>query len=200
MSPRIASRRETKACTAGTDSRVVALWMPRDRGRLRGQLVEMPKIEQRTLEQLQVVDVLAVGEVKLIPQERVRQRVDCMEVVQCEEEQERISECIVEQTEVFFVAGSGMSTSVACRCGAGNRLSSSVACPRGAGRRLRRRITCRRGAGRRRVRGLQVGGVRRPARPALTRALLRYGCHVIVAGYEVSWSKCRRSSSGPDAM
>ena len=84
MSPRIASRWCTKSCTVGTDLRVYPLWMPRDRGKLRGQLVEVPKIEQRTFEQFQVVDVLAVGEVKLVPQERVQQRDDCMEVVQCE--------------------------------------------------------------------------------------------------------------------
>ena len=53
----------TKSCTAGTDSRVIALWMPRDRGKLRGRLVAVPKIEQRTFAQLQMVDVLAVGEV-----------------------------------------------------------------------------------------------------------------------------------------
>ena len=40
----------------------------------------MPKIGQRTFEQLQVVDVLAVCEVKLVPQERVQQRCDSMEV------------------------------------------------------------------------------------------------------------------------
>ena len=55
-----------------------ALWMPRDRGKL--QLVEVSKIEQQTFEQLQVVDVLLVGEVKLVPQERVQQRLGCMEV------------------------------------------------------------------------------------------------------------------------
>ena len=60
LSPRVAIRRGTKACTAGTDSCVYALWMPRDRGKLRGQLVEVPKIEQRTFEQLQVVDVHSV--------------------------------------------------------------------------------------------------------------------------------------------
>ena len=32
---------------------------PRDRGKLQVQLVEVPKIEQWTFEQLQVVDVLA---------------------------------------------------------------------------------------------------------------------------------------------
>ena len=47
--------------------------------------MEVPKIERRNFEQLQVVDVLVVGEVKLVPQERVQQRVDCMEVVQCEQ-------------------------------------------------------------------------------------------------------------------
>ena len=31
--------------------------------------MEVPKIEQRTFEQSQVVDFLAVGEVKLLPQE-----------------------------------------------------------------------------------------------------------------------------------
>ena len=50
--------------------------MPRNRGKLRGQLVELLKIEQRTFEQLQVVDVLAIGEVKLVLRERVQQRVD----------------------------------------------------------------------------------------------------------------------------
>ena len=48
-------------------------------GKLQVQLVEVSKIEQRTFEQLQVVDVLAFGEVKLVQQERVRQRVDCYE-------------------------------------------------------------------------------------------------------------------------
>ena len=102
MIPRVTCP-STKSYTAGTDSRVLALWMPRDRGRwgttfctagtdscffyalwrprfcgkLRDQLVEVPKIEQRTFEQSQVVDFLTVGEVKLVPQERVRQRVDC---------------------------------------------------------------------------------------------------------------------------
>ena len=63
------------SCTAGTDSRVDALWMPRDRGKMEDELVEVPKIEQRTLEQLQVVDVLAAGDVKLVPLELVQQRV-----------------------------------------------------------------------------------------------------------------------------
>ena len=66
--------------------------------------MEVPKIEQLTFEQLQVVDVLAVGEVKLVPQDRVQQRVDCMEVVPCEQEQERTSERTVEQSDVLFVA------------------------------------------------------------------------------------------------
>ena len=101
MGPRIASRRGTKACTSGTDTRVVALWMPRDRGKLRDQLVEVPKIEQRTFEQLQVVDVLAVGEVKLLPQERVQHRFGGMEVVQCDILQERSSERMCEQSEVI---------------------------------------------------------------------------------------------------
>ena len=52
---------------AGTVSRVFVLWMPRDRGKLQDQLVE-------------VVDVLPVGEVKLVPHERVHQQFDCMEV------------------------------------------------------------------------------------------------------------------------
>ena len=39
----------TKSCTAGTDSRVCALWMPRGRGKLHDQLVEVPKIEEGTL-------------------------------------------------------------------------------------------------------------------------------------------------------
>ena len=49
-------------------------------GKLRDQWVEVPKIEQRIFERLQVVDVLAIGEVKLVPQERVQQRFDCEEV------------------------------------------------------------------------------------------------------------------------
>ena len=52
----------------------------------------MPKIDQRTFEQLQVVDVLAVGEVKLVPQERVQQRFGGIEVVRLDIPQERISE------------------------------------------------------------------------------------------------------------
>ena len=40
--------------------------------------MEVPKVEQRIFEQLQVEDVLAVGKVKLVLQERGRQRVDCM--------------------------------------------------------------------------------------------------------------------------
>ena len=79
--------KSTKSCTAGTDPRVSALWMPRDRGKLQDQLVEVP---QRTFEQLQVVDVLAVGEEKLVPQQRVQQRFDCMEEVLCDILQERI--------------------------------------------------------------------------------------------------------------
>ena len=35
--------------------------------------VEGPEVEQRTFEQVQEVDVLAVGEVNLVPQERARQ-------------------------------------------------------------------------------------------------------------------------------
>ena len=46
--------RGTKSCTAGTDSRVHALWMPYDRGKFQDQLVEV-------VEQVQEVDVLAVG-------------------------------------------------------------------------------------------------------------------------------------------
>ena len=57
-----------------------ALWRPRVCGKLRDQWVEVPKIEQRTFEQLHVVDFVAVGELKLFPQERVRQLVDCMKV------------------------------------------------------------------------------------------------------------------------
>ena len=49
----------TKSCRAGADSHVYASWRPRDRGKLQVQLVEVPKIEQWTFEQLQVVDVLA---------------------------------------------------------------------------------------------------------------------------------------------
>ena len=51
---------ESEGCKS---ARVYALWMPRDRGKLRGHVVEVPKIEQRTVEQLQVVDVLRSGEV-----------------------------------------------------------------------------------------------------------------------------------------
>ena len=35
-SPTVASRRGTKSSTAGTDSRVIAPWVPRGRGKLRG--------------------------------------------------------------------------------------------------------------------------------------------------------------------
>ena len=62
-----------KSCKAGTDSRVYAPCWPRVFGKLRDQLVKVPKIEERTFEQLQVVNVLAFGEVRL---ERVRQRAD----------------------------------------------------------------------------------------------------------------------------
>ena len=37
--------------------------------------MERPEVEQRTFEQMQEVDVLAVGEVNLVSQERVRQLV-----------------------------------------------------------------------------------------------------------------------------
>ena len=37
--------------------------------------MEVPKIEHRTFEQVQEVDVLAFGEVKFVPQERMRQLV-----------------------------------------------------------------------------------------------------------------------------
>ena len=53
----------------------------------------VPKIEQRTFAQLQMVDVLAVGEVKR-----------CMEVVQCEREPERTSKRTVEQTDVYTLS------------------------------------------------------------------------------------------------
>ena len=55
----------------------------------------VPKIEQRTFAQMQMVDVLAVGEVKR-----------CMEVVQCEQEPGRISKRTVEQADVLFVPNS----------------------------------------------------------------------------------------------
>ena len=58
--------------------------------------MEVLKIEQRTFEQLQVVDVFAVGEVKLVPQERVQQWFGCVEVVQCEQEPERITKRTVD--------------------------------------------------------------------------------------------------------
>ena len=45
------------------------------RGKSRDQWVEGPNVEQWTFEQVHVVDVFAVGEVKLVPQERVRQLV-----------------------------------------------------------------------------------------------------------------------------
>ena len=60
----------TKSCSAGTDARVHALCCPRGFGKLRDQLVKVPKIEERTFEQLQVINVFAFGEVKLVPQER----------------------------------------------------------------------------------------------------------------------------------
>ena len=66
--------------------------------------MDVLKFEPRTFELLQVMDVLAVAEMKLIPQERVQQPVDCMEVVQCELEPERISERTVEQMDVLFVS------------------------------------------------------------------------------------------------
>ena len=53
----------------------------------------VPKIEQRTFAQLQMVDVLAVGEVKR-----------CMEVVQCEREPGRTSKRTVEQTDVYTLS------------------------------------------------------------------------------------------------
>ena len=65
----------TESCTAGTDPRVYAPCWPRVLGTIQDQLVKVPKIEERTFEQLQVVDVLAFVEVKLVPQERVRQLV-----------------------------------------------------------------------------------------------------------------------------
>ena len=55
----------TKSCTAGTDSRVYALFWPRFFGKLRDQLVKVPKIEERTFEQLQVANFLAFGGVQL---------------------------------------------------------------------------------------------------------------------------------------
>ena len=93
-----------KSCTAGTGLCVYALWMPRDGGKLQDQMVGVPKIDQRTFQQLQVVDILAAGEVKQVPQERVQQWVDCMEVMHCELESERISDRTVEQTDVLFVS------------------------------------------------------------------------------------------------
>ena len=53
-----------------TDSHVYALCWPRVFGKLRDQLVKVPKIEERTFEQLQVANFIAFGEVKLVSQER----------------------------------------------------------------------------------------------------------------------------------
>ena len=55
--------------------RVCAPCWPRVFGKLQDQWLEVPKIEQRTFEQLEEVDVLAYGEVNLVPQERMRQLV-----------------------------------------------------------------------------------------------------------------------------
>ena len=63
--------------------------------------MDVPKIEQRTFEQLQVVDVLAVGEVNVVPQERVQQRFHGMELVLCDIPQERSSERMGRQGEVI---------------------------------------------------------------------------------------------------
>ena len=43
LSPTVASRRGTKSSTAGTDSRVIALWVPRGRGKLRGHSDRVPQ-------------------------------------------------------------------------------------------------------------------------------------------------------------
>ena len=88
----------TKSCTAGTDSRVYAQCCPRVLGNLQDHWVEVPKIEQWTFELLQVVDVLAFGEVKLVPQERVQQRVDCMKRVPKIVLQDRVQRWCAEQS------------------------------------------------------------------------------------------------------
>ena len=48
-------------------------------GKLRDQCAEGPEVEQRTFEQVQVVDVLAVDEVNFVSQERVRKVVGSYE-------------------------------------------------------------------------------------------------------------------------
>ena len=103
-------RRSTTSCAAGTDSRVNAPWRPRVTRSVGGS-AEFRAADLRAVARL--MDVLTVGEVKRFPQERAQQRVDCVEVVQCEQEQERISERTVEQTDLLFVAGRRMCTSVA---------------------------------------------------------------------------------------
>ena len=101
------------SCAAGTDSRVYAPCWPRVFGKLRDQLVKVPQIEERTFEQLQVVNVLAFGEVKLVPQERVRQRVDCMKMV-----------------PKIVLQGSVVNVQIRCLCCL--RLSMRDGCGRGA--------------------------------------------------------------------
>ena len=60
-------------CPAGTDSRAYALCRPRFWGKISGWTGQ--RSSRWTFEQVQEVDVLAVGEVNLFPQQRVRQLV-----------------------------------------------------------------------------------------------------------------------------
>ena len=105
--------------------------------------MEVPKIEQRTFEQLQVVDVFAFGEVKLVPQERVQQRVDCMKRVPKVVLQDGVQRWYAEQS-AEFPASQDMKEPVctACGCGAGRRLGWRITCRRGDGRSLNWRIAC----------------------------------------------------------
>ena len=139
----------TKSCTAGTDSRVYAPCWPRVFGKLQDQLVKVPKFEQKTFEQLQVVDVLAFGEVKLVAQERVQQRVGCMKRVPKIVLQDRDQRWYAEQS-AEFPASQDMKEPVctAGRCGAGRRLSWRITCRRGAGKSLIWMVACRRDVGR----------------------------------------------------
>ena len=51
------------------------MWAGHGFGKVTRSVVEVPDVEQRSFEQMQKVYLLAVGEVNLVPQERVRQLV-----------------------------------------------------------------------------------------------------------------------------
>ena len=191
----------TKSCTAGTDSRTYAPRWPRLCGKLQDQLMEVPKVEQRTFEPVQVFDVWQIGDAPALP--GVKEPV----VAACRcAAGGRLSWRI----SCWRGAGRSLIWRVACRRGgAGGSRSVRVACWSGVGRRLSPRVTCPSTKSCTAGTDSRVFALWKPhdwgrrgtksCAAALTRAFTRYVGQVYVASYKISWWRCRRSSSGPSS-